>query len=179
MARGRQGRSSSVGTHAVEDVLSSHEFPRDSAKFSDHDLNGQHTTPQEVDVLCLAYASLPATPILPSPPASPPPMDRRTLQEPLMTQMHDPPFSLWDYLCEELLPETDFDPHQELKWERVSNFLSIPYATEKVRYFQITPSTLLTCADSCLWIYPVLGLVSLHIYYPSDSIRSCCIPFVL
>ena len=137
MARGRRGRSSSVGTHTVEDVLdtktSSHEFPRDSAEFSDHDLNGQHATPQEVDVLRLAYASLPATPILPSPPASPPPMDRRTLQGPLMTQMHDPPFSLWDYLREELLA-TDFDSHQELKWERVSNFLSIPYAIEKVRY---------------------------------------------
>ena len=34
----------------------------------------------------------------------------------------DPPFSLWDYLREELLA-TDFDSHQELKWERVSNLL--------------------------------------------------------
>ena len=43
-----------------------------------------------------------------------------------------PPFSLWDYLREELLA-TDFDSHQELKWERVSNFLSVPLAIEKVR----------------------------------------------
>jgi hypothetical protein len=42
------------------------------------------------------------------------------------------PFSLWDYLREELLA-TDFDSHQELKWDRVSNFLSIPVAVEKVR----------------------------------------------
>jgi hypothetical protein len=42
-----------------------------------------------------------------------------------------PPFSIWDYLREELLA-TDFDSHQELKWERVSNFLNIPVAMEKV-----------------------------------------------
>jgi hypothetical protein len=41
------------------------------------------------------------------------------------------PFSIWDYLQEELLA-TDFDSHQEMKWERVSNFLNIPYAAEKV-----------------------------------------------
>ncbi len=41
------------------------------------------------------------------------------------------PFSLWDYLREEMLA-TDFDSHQELKWERVTNFLSVPLAIEKV-----------------------------------------------
>ena len=41
------------------------------------------------------------------------------------------PFSLWDYLREELLA-TDFDSHQEMKWERVSNFLNVPLAVEKV-----------------------------------------------
>ena len=39
--------------------------------------------------------------------------------------------STWT-LREELLA-TDFDSHQELKWERVSNFLSMPIAIEKVR----------------------------------------------
>ncbi|KAG8947048.1 hypothetical protein FRC04_011228 [Tulasnella sp. 424] len=33
-----------------------------------------------------------------------------------------PPFSLWEYLREELLA-ADFDSHQELKWERVNTFL--------------------------------------------------------
>ena len=42
------------------------------------------------------------------------------------------PFTLWEYLQEELLA-TDFDSHQEMKWERVSNFLSVPVAVEKVR----------------------------------------------
>lgn len=42
-----------------------------------------------------------------------------------------PPFSLWEYLREELLA-ADFDSHQELKWERVSNFLHIPIGVEKV-----------------------------------------------
>jgi hypothetical protein len=51
--------------------------------------------------------------------------------QPPRSELDDTPFSLWDYLREELLA-TDFDSHQELKWERVSNFLSIPFAIEKV-----------------------------------------------
>ncbi|THH11303.1 hypothetical protein EW146_g8088 [Bondarzewia mesenterica] len=41
------------------------------------------------------------------------------------------PFSLRDYLKEELLA-TDFDSHQELKWESVSYLLAIPLATGKI-----------------------------------------------
>jgi len=67
------------------------------------------------------YASLPPSPVSPSPPPL-----RRHKEE-----RGAPPFSIWDYLREELLA-TDFDSHQELKWERVSNFLSIPLAIEKV-----------------------------------------------
>ena len=78
----------------------------------------------------LTYASLPPTPISPSPPLQP------TLSAPLpsfqsLDAVYQPPFSLWDYLREELLA-TDFDSHQELKWERVSNFLNLPIALEKV-----------------------------------------------
>lgn len=72
----------------------------------------------------LTYSSLPPTPITASPPPPPPPQ-HLVLPDP------EPPFSLWDYLREELLA-TDFDSHQELKWERVGNFLSIPLAIEKV-----------------------------------------------
>ena len=69
------------------------------------------------------YASLPPSPNSPSPPSFRPPSKG---------VLYSPPFSIWDYLREELLA-TDFDSHQELKWERVSNFLSIPVALEKVR----------------------------------------------
>ena len=74
------------------------------------------------------YSSLPPTPI-----ASSPPLDTTTFPD---TPTKPPtsyqqPFSIWDYLQEELLA-TDFDSHQEMKWERVSNFLNIPYAIEKV-----------------------------------------------
>jgi hypothetical protein len=69
------------------------------------------------------------------------------------------PFSLWDYLREELLA-TDFDSHQELKWERVSNFLSMPLAMEKVpsSEFCCFGTTFLTffSKDHRLWIYPLL-----------------------
>lgn len=43
-----------------------------------------------------------------------------------------PFFTLWDYLKDELLA-SDFDALQELKRERVTNFLGIPWAIEKVR----------------------------------------------
>ena len=76
------------------------------------------------------YSSLPPTPITSSPPPpSSNPERYRSLQD--QSEVYTRPFSLWDYLREELLA-TDFDSHQELKWERVSNFLSIPVAIEKV-----------------------------------------------
>lgn len=83
-----------------------------------------------------AYTSLPPTPIsvtptsVPTSPASTPPVSPFTSAFSNIG-FSDPPFSLWDYLREEILA-TDFDSHQELKWERVSNFLSIPLAMEKV-----------------------------------------------
>ncbi|KAJ7188297.1 eukaryotic membrane protein family-domain-containing protein [Mycena filopes] len=77
------------------------------------------------------YASLPPSPISPSPPSRP--LTPLTPVSPI--SLFDPPvahpFSLWDYLREELLA-TDFDSHQELKWDRVSNFLNIPFAIEKI-----------------------------------------------
>ena len=83
-----------------------------------------------------AYASLPPTPIQPSRPFSPPtpvsPAAPIFEGPPSQPDPYSVPFSLWDYLREELLA-TDFDSHQELKWERVSNFLSMPLAMEKVR----------------------------------------------
>lgn len=84
----------------------------------------------------LTYASLPPTPISSSPARHPSPPPLQLIQPPLSQKppepAYEPPFSLWDYLREELLA-TDFDSHQELKWERVSNFLSMPLAIEKVR----------------------------------------------
>lgn len=80
----------------------------------------------------LAYASLPPSPISPSPEPLSPPLSSAGVSGFDHYPIHDNiPFSLWDYLREELLA-TDFDSHQELKWERVSNFLSVPIALEKV-----------------------------------------------
>jgi hypothetical protein len=87
------------------------------------------------------YASLPPTPIEQSSPAQPhspllhasPEAQSRSL--PYSTTL-PPLFSLWDYFREELLA-TDFDSHQEMKWERVSNFLNIPLAIEKVRLYRL------------------------------------------
>ncbi|ETW81011.1 hypothetical protein HETIRDRAFT_155012 [Heterobasidion irregulare TC 32-1] len=92
----------------------------------------------------LAYASLPPTPI-----SSSPPPPHSSLQEVLHSAPSLPPFSLWDYLREELLA-TDFDSHQELKWERVSNFLAIPVAMEKIMGFGFV-----LCLDSFLYTFTI------------------------
>ncbi|CAE6479040.1 unnamed protein product [Rhizoctonia solani] len=98
------------------------------------------------------YASLPSTPVLgPIPEFSktprPEPVDSRFVAE---SASHDQePFSLWDYLREELLA-TDFDSHQELKWERVSNFLNIPIAIEKIVGFGY-----ILCLDSFLHTFTI------------------------
>jgi len=92
------------------------------------------------DELKKTYASLPSTPIVsertPFSHKRLPSDDSVKVEEAVEVSLHDqdiPPFSLWDYLREELLA-TDFDSHQELKWERVSNFLNVPLAVERVSY---------------------------------------------
>ncbi|KAJ7647356.1 eukaryotic membrane protein family-domain-containing protein [Roridomyces roridus] len=92
------------------------------------------------------YTSLPPSPISPSHPLSPP-----VSPIPLF-QPSTVPFSLWDYLREELLA-TDFDSHQELKWDRVSNFLSIPIAVEKIIGFGFV-----VCLDSFLYTFTILPI---------------------
>ncbi|KAJ9479545.1 Endoplasmic reticulum membrane protein 65 [Pseudozyma hubeiensis] len=62
------------------------------------------------------------------------------------------PFSLWDYLKEEVLA-TDFDATQEIKWERVTNFISIPFWMEKIIMFGFVVSL-----DSFLYTFTILPL---------------------
>lgn len=64
----------------------------------------------------------------------------------------DTPFSLWDYLKEEVLA-TDFDATQEIKWERVTNFISIPFWMEKIIMFGFV-----VCLDSFLYTFTILPL---------------------
>lgn len=148
VSRGRRRRSSSVDFD--DDVIRSSDVKEEKtrhAPLGDHGLECERMLEPELGVHPLTYASLPPTPILPSPPPSPPPMARS--QEP---QQHQPLFSLWDYLREELLA-TDFDSHQELKWERVSNFLSIPLAMEKIIGFGF-----ILCLDSFLYTFTILPI---------------------
>ncbi|PIL34231.1 hypothetical protein GSI_03942 [Ganoderma sinense ZZ0214-1] len=101
----------------------------------------------------LTYASLPPTPITSSPPlqpTSPEPVPLPAFQS--LDSAYEPPFSLWDYLREELLA-TDFDSHQELKWERVSNFLSMPIALEKMFLFGF-----MVCLDSFMYTFTILPI---------------------
>ncbi|KAL5528350.1 hypothetical protein ACEPAF_7486 [Sanghuangporus sanghuang] len=99
----------------------------------------------------LAYSSLPSSPITATPlPTSPSPIDFHSQYA--STDVQYVPFSLWDYLREELLA-TDFDSHQELKWERVSNFLNIPVAIEKILGFGFV-----LCLDSFLYNFTILPI---------------------
>lgn len=110
----------------------------------------------------LTYASLPPTPISTSPP--PPPITPLSPNSCSTLTSSEPPFSLWDYLREELLA-TDFDSHQEMKWERVSNFLNIPVAIEKVSCksnpFENVAYMIL---DHGFRIRALSGFVSLHVH---------------
>ncbi|KAG2150844.1 DUF747-domain-containing protein [Suillus clintonianus] len=146
VSRGRRRRSSSIDFD--DDVIHSSDVKEEKtrhAPLGDHGLDCERMLEPELEVHPLTYASLPPTPILPSPPASPPPIVRELPQD-------QPLFSLWDYLWEELLA-TDFDSHQELKWERVSNFLSIPLAMEKIIGFGF-----ILCLDSFLYTFTILPI---------------------
>ncbi|GAA98908.1 uncharacterized protein L969DRAFT_51170 [Mixia osmundae IAM 14324] len=62
------------------------------------------------------------------------------------------PYSLWDYLREEM-SATELDGTQEVKSERVSNFLSVPMEVEKIILFGIV-----ICLDSFLYTFTILPL---------------------
>ncbi|KAF8702106.1 hypothetical protein RHS03_06424, partial [Rhizoctonia solani] len=101
----------------------------------------------------MTYTSLPSTPVLGatipefSATARPESVDPSFASQ--SAEVDHEPFSLWDYLREELLA-TDFDSHQELKWERVSNFLNIPIAIEKIVGFGY-----ILCLDSFLHTFTI------------------------
>jgi hypothetical protein len=63
-----------------------------------------------------------------------------------------PMFSLWDYLKEEIMA-SDFDSTQEMKWERVTNFIAIPFWMEKIMLFGF-----FVCLDSFLYTFTILPL---------------------
>ncbi|KDQ21929.1 hypothetical protein BOTBODRAFT_26332 [Botryobasidium botryosum FD-172 SS1] len=99
------------------------------------------SSPQDIPKV---YKSLPSSPIR----SSTPTFTDETREE----DKYTPPFSLWEYLREELLA-TDFDSHQELKWERVGNFLSVPVAVEKIISFGF-----ILCFDSFLHTFTILPI---------------------
>ncbi|GJJ06482.1 hypothetical protein Clacol_000674 [Clathrus columnatus] len=105
-------------------------------------VNSASVVPSDAEMK--TYTSLPPSPVS----LSPPRLSRGNSKHPTLTT----PFSIWDYLREELLA-TDFDSHQELKWERVSNFLSIPLAVEKTLLFGC-----ILCFDSLLYSFTVLPI---------------------
>jgi hypothetical protein len=131
------------------------------------DSRGFRASSSSEDGPLLTYASLPPTPITSSPPPTAPKGGEYKLPAQEQSDVYNNPFSLWDYLREELLA-TDFDSHQELKWERVSNFLSIPLAIEKVGVlacayygrlsdspFKIISFGFILCFDSFLYTFTI------------------------
>ncbi|PWN17893.1 DUF747-domain-containing protein [Microstroma glucosiphilum] len=65
---------------------------------------------------------------------------------------HLAPFSLWEYLKEEVLA-TDVDSTQEMRWDRVSNFMAVPWQCEKMILFGFV-----ICLDSFLYTFTILPL---------------------
>ncbi|CAI2171744.1 12621_t:CDS:1 [Funneliformis geosporum] len=70
-----------------------------------------------------------------------------------------PLFTLWDYLKDELTA-SDFDTLQELKRERVTNFLGIPWSIEKLMTFGF-----FICLDSFLYTVTILPLRVIFAFY--------------
>ncbi|KAF7727948.1 hypothetical protein EC973_006836 [Apophysomyces ossiformis] len=66
--------------------------------------------------------------------------------------LSEPSFSYLDYLRDELTV-SDFDSGQELKRERVTNFLGVPGAVEKLMTFG-----LVVCLDSFLYAFTILPI---------------------
>ncbi|KAI0779867.1 eukaryotic membrane protein family-domain-containing protein [Fomes fomentarius] len=159
----RRRRSSSVSSDDTYDLSPSHIHDRFHSEedltlrysgapnsYAAHDNDAESS---ELPRPPLAYASLPPTPISPSPPLEPAsPISPSLPSFPNLDMAYEPPFSLWDYLREELLA-TDFDSHQELKWERVSNFLSMPIAMEKIFFFGF-----IVCLDSFMYTFTILPI---------------------
>lgn len=135
--------------HSDPDTIS-YEFMHEDEGIDDSEsnLHRHHLFRSQSERVPLTYASLPPTPISRSPSPSIPhsplsPTHSEIISIQRQQQQAAIPFSLWEYLREELLA-TDFDSHQELKWERVSNFLSIPLAIEKVHLHLPSGKPLLT-----------------------------------
>ncbi|OCH93090.1 DUF747-domain-containing protein [Obba rivulosa] len=141
----------------IEDEEDNHSLPLTDESFSFPHTDPYLALPEARPPL--VYSSLPPTPIAPSSPVHshgspepPSPTFPPSSSAEMADVYHEPPFSLWDYLQEELLA-TDFDSHQELKWERVSNFLSMPVALEKIFLFGFV-----VCMDSFLHTFTILPI---------------------
>ncbi|RIA83487.1 eukaryotic membrane protein family-domain-containing protein, partial [Glomus cerebriforme] len=68
-------------------------------------------------------------------------------------------FTLWDYFKDELTA-SEFDTLQELKRERVTNFLGIPWSIEKLMIFGF-----FICLDSFLYTLTILPLRVIFAFY--------------
>ncbi|KAI9030899.1 eukaryotic membrane protein family-domain-containing protein [Phycomyces nitens] len=95
----------------------------------------------------------PDKPPSPSPKKPPSPLpDKPSSPLPSSQPNQGPSFSFWDYLRDELTV-SDFDSGQEIKRERVTNFLGVPVALEKLMGFGFV-----VCLDSFLYTFTILPL---------------------
>lgn len=79
--------------------------------------------------------------------------DRTTAPQPVIVEAASlAPFSLWEYLKEEVLA-TDLDSTQDMKWERVTNFIAVPWWVEQIILFGFV-----VCLDSFLYTFTILPL---------------------
>ncbi|KAM0786165.1 hypothetical protein ACM66B_006972 [Microbotryomycetes sp. NB124-2] len=67
-------------------------------------------------------------------------------------QLHRLPYTLWDYLQEEVLA-VEMDGEEGIKSERVTNFLTVPKELERIICFGV-----LICLDSFLYTFTILPL---------------------
>ncbi|KAI8072465.1 eukaryotic membrane protein family-domain-containing protein [Gongronella butleri] len=100
-----------------------------------------------------AFGYEPPTSPLTLPPCSPPiSPDPHSPSTSTTFIQHMPSMSFWDYLRDELTV-SDFDSTQEIKRERITNFLAVPGSLEKLMGFGFV-----VCLDSFLYTFTILPL---------------------
>ncbi|KAI8146129.1 eukaryotic membrane protein family-domain-containing protein [Fennellomyces sp. T-0311] len=104
----------------------------------------------------------PPAPLTPS--SSSPPLSAQSADH--KDDADDVSFSFWDYLRDELTV-SDFDSTQEIKRERITNFLGVPAAIEKLMGFGFV-----VCLDSFLYTFTILPLrFCLALYHYIECLR--------
>ncbi|KAI8089470.1 eukaryotic membrane protein family-domain-containing protein [Halteromyces radiatus] len=139
--------SSSLWDHSTDQTV-----PNNSSVPSSPTIDyTDHHTPSPLQQHFYTQSNNPTKSSLPDPLSSPP-LSPLIQDSTSTTRINWTSLSFWDYLRDELTV-ADFDTTQEIKRERVTNFLAVPGSLEKLMGFGYV-----VCLDSFLYTFTILPL---------------------